>query len=59
MATCFFIGHHDAPASVRPFLDAAVERHINEFGVTSFTVGRYGNFDRMASEDVSSESQDR
>ena len=52
MATCFFIGHHDAPASVRPLLDESVERHISEYGVTSFTVGRYGNFDRMASEAV-------
>ena len=46
--TCFFIGHHDAPDSLRPLLAAAVERHITEYGVTFFTVGRYGNFDRMA-----------
>lgn len=52
MAICFFIGHHDTPTSVRPLLAAAVERHISEYGVTSFTVGRYGNFDRMASEAV-------
>ena len=52
MATCFFIGHRDTPAFVRPLLDAAVEKHINEYGVTSFTIGRYGNFDRMASETV-------
>ena len=45
---CFFIGHHDTPTSLWPFLDEAVERHITEYGVTYFTVGRYGSFDRMA-----------
>ena len=45
---CFFIGHHDAPETLRPFLDEAVERHIMNYNATCFTVGRYGNFDRMA-----------
>ena len=48
MLTCFFIGHHNASESMRPFLDEAVERHIMDYNVTCFTVGRYGNFDRMA-----------
>ena len=46
--TCFFIGHRDAPETVRPLLDAAVERHITEYGVTEFVVGHYGRFDFMA-----------
>ena len=45
---CFFIGHHNAPESLRPLLDEAVERHIMDYNVICFTVGRYGNFDRMA-----------
>ena len=48
MKTCFFIGHRDAPETVRPLLDAAVERHITEYGVTEFVVGHYGRFDYMA-----------
>lgn len=45
---CFFIGHHNAPESLRPLLDEAVERHIMDYNVICFTVGRYGSFDRMA-----------
>jgi len=48
MKRCFFIGHRDAPESIYPELYAAVERHIKEYGVTEFMVGRYGMFDRMA-----------
>ena len=50
--TCFFIGHHNAPESQRPLLDAAVERHITEYGVTRFIVGHYGRFDHMAADAV-------
>ena len=50
--TCFFIGHRDVPESVRPLLDAAVERHIAEYGVTEFIVGHYGRFDYMAAGSV-------
>ena len=48
MKTCFFIGHHNAPETVRPPLDAAVERHVSEYGATDFVVGHYGRFDYMA-----------
>lgn len=48
MKTCFFIGHRDALESVVPALQAVVERHITECGVTAFMVGHYGNFDRLA-----------
>ena len=48
MASCFFIGHRNAPESVRPLLDAAVERQIAEYGVNEFVVGHYGGFDRLA-----------
>ena len=48
MKTCFFIGHRDAPESIYDRLLSAVERHISEYGVTDFVVGRYGNFDRLA-----------
>ena len=49
---CFFIGHRDTPETVKPVLQAAVEQHIVEYGVTEFLVGRYGVFDRMAAECV-------
>ena len=48
MSTCFFIGHRDAPESLRPSLFAEVERHITQHGVTEFIVGNYGRFDSMA-----------
>lgn len=47
VAACFFIGHSDAGTEVFPFLAAAVERHITEYGVHAFCVGHYGNFDRI------------
>ena len=44
--TCFFIGHRETPENVRPLLDEAIAKHI-ENGVTDFVVGNYGAFDRM------------
>ena len=52
MKTCFFIGHRETPDTVLPALMAEVERHIVEYGVTDFVVGRYGNFDMMAARAV-------
>ena len=48
MSTCFFIGHRDAPETLRPLLAEAVERHITRYSVTEFVVGHYGHFDAMA-----------
>ena len=48
MNSCFFLGHRDTTAELRTALDAAIERHIAELGVTDFYVGQYGAFDRMA-----------
>jgi len=47
MSLCFFIGCRKAPESIRPVLAQEVSRHIIEYGVRDFIVGRYGNFDRM------------
>ena len=52
MSICFFIGHRDAPASILPKLQDAVERLIAEYGVTEFVVGRFGCFDRLAAQAV-------
>ena len=48
MKTCFFIGQRNAPETLRPLLDDAIERHITEYGVTEFIVGHYGRFDDIA-----------
>lgn len=48
MKICFFIGYREAPDNLLPILDVEVERHIIEYGVTDFVVGRYGRFDGMA-----------
>jgi len=50
--TCLYIGHREAPDSLFPILAAEVERHITEYGVTDFVVGRYGRFDSMAAQCV-------
>ena len=52
MKTCFFIGHRDAPEIIYDKLLQAVERHISEYGVGDFVVGRYGNFDHLAARAV-------
>ena len=52
MAICFFIGHRDTPPSILPRLREAVERHITEYGVEEFVVGKYGSFDSLAAQAV-------
>lgn len=52
MNICFFIGHREAGGELLPALTAAVEQHITDYGVTSFMVGRYGNFDKLAARTV-------
>ena len=47
MKSCFFIGHHTAPNDIQERLLVTIERHITEYGVTEFIVGRYGAFDRI------------
>lgn len=45
--TCFFMGNRHTPSDIRGQLLEVVKKHITEYGVTSFTVGRYGNFDSL------------
>ncbi len=45
--TCFFIGSRHSSSDIREQLVEVIEKHIVEYGVTTFTVGRYGNFDSM------------
>lgn len=52
MATCFFIGHRDAPDSILDQLSVEVERHIPIYSVTDFIVGSYGWFDSLAAKAV-------
>ncbi len=41
------MGNRHTPSSITDQLTEAVKRHIMEYGVTTFTVGRYGNFDSL------------
>ena len=43
--TCCFFGHRDAPSSVLPRIEEAVEKLIIEQDVKSFLVGNQGQFD--------------
>ena len=45
--TCFLMGNRHTPNNIREPLAEAVEKHITEYGVITFIVGRYGNFDNM------------
>ena len=45
--TCFFIGSRHATSHIQPQLAEAVEKHITEYCVTTFTVGHYGGFDSL------------
>ena len=48
--SCFLMGNRHTPSSIREQLAEVVEKHINEYGVNTFTVGHYGAFDSMARE---------
>ena len=52
MKSCFFIGHREASGELLPILKQVIEKHISEYGVTEFVVGRYGGFDRLAAHAV-------
>ncbi len=52
MGRLFFIGHREATDSLISILAAEVERHIIEYSVTDFVVGRYGRFDCLAAQCV-------
>ena len=45
--TCFFIGSRHATNRIQSQLAEAVDKHIIEYGVTTFTVGHYGSFDSL------------
>ena len=47
MSTCFFIGHSDAPQSIKPALRKQIEECILLDHADTFYVGDYGAFDRM------------
>ena len=48
MKSCFMFGHRDVPNGMQEKIARAVERLYCEEGITSFYVGRYGEFDRIA-----------
>lgn len=41
-------GHRDAPNGMQEEIAQTVERLYSEAGITSFYVGKYGEFDRIA-----------
>ncbi len=56
--TCFFIGSRHATIRIKDKLAEAVEKHITEYGVTTFIVGHYGSFDSLV-RDVLRETKKR
>jgi hypothetical protein len=51
--SCYFLGHRDSPESIMPLLFKVIEKHITEYGVTTFYAGHYGAFDGMAANALS------
>lgn len=45
--TCFFIGSRHSSSAITEQLVEVIEKHIIEYGVTTFTIGHYGNFDSL------------
>lgn len=45
--SCFFIGSRHTSESINEQLKQAVEKHITQYGVITFTVCYYGNFDSL------------
>lgn len=45
---CFLIGHRDAEREIESVLRQSIERHITDYGVNEFWVGRQGGFDYLA-----------
>ncbi len=54
--SCFLFGHADAPQSIQPWLQAAIEEEIS-MGTRLFYVGYHGDFDRIAAAALRSAKQ--
>lgn len=52
MKRCFFIGHRDSGEAIYSKLLLSIEKHIKEYGIKEFLIGRYGNFDILAARAV-------
>lgn len=52
MSVCFLTGHTDAPSTLLPQITVAAKELIEQWGVTQFVVGHYGNFDRLAAQAI-------
>lgn len=42
------MGNRYAPQSIKGELAEIIEQHITDYGVNTFIVGKYGNFDQLA-----------
>ena len=47
MITCFLFGHADAPGTIMPKLEEAIEKCYSK-GISNFYVGNRGRFDSLA-----------
>lgn len=52
MRSCFFIGHRNVTDDILSAVNKTVERYITEYDTKFFTVGHYGQFDRLAAKAV-------
>ena len=52
MKSCFMFGHADAPDSIMPRLDKAIEHCYSQYGITDYYIGNRGRFDSLAASAV-------
>lgn len=52
MSMCFMSGHADAPMELLPRIVELAQQLIEQWDVTYFLVGHYGNFDRLAAQAI-------
>lgn len=50
---CFLFGHSTTPYAALPLIEAAAERHYQEYGIRTFVVGNRGSFDSYAATAIS------
>ena len=48
MPSCFLMGNRNAPENLEKTVLSVMESHIRDYGVDTFIVGHYGNFDRLS-----------
>ena len=58
MYSCTFIGHHNAPETIKPYLKSQIINLIKNQNVNTFYFGTHGNFDFMVKKTLTALQRD-